>query len=372
MAARLHLPSLTVSGFRGIRSLELPGPGRVTLLAGKNGIGKTSILEAIRIYASRGDIRSLTNFIEAREEFFLGSDVDGDEMLFPDFVSLFHEHDPDNESTNPSGIQISAGRGSHRLILQLVDDSDPEGVSSEDIDRKALRVSVGKCEHVLSVGPIGHYIRTRGRYSPFRVRRGRNPEAWPDPIVHESLGPGLLHTSDVARLWDTVALTEAEEFVTSALRPVVGDRLERLAVIGGSSGAYRSRGRRVVVRLDSSPLPIPLKRLGDGAQRFLGIALALANCRNGILLIDEVENGIHHSIQQELWGMIFRAADKGNVQVVAATHSWDSIAGFAAAANETQADGALYRLERVGGDLHAVHYSVEDLEVAAQQRIEVR
>ena len=104
----------------------------------------------------------------------------------------------------------------------------------------------------------------------------------------------------------------------------------------------------------------------------MGIAAALVNCRNGILLIDEVENGIHHSIQPELWRMVFRAAEESNVQVVAATHSWDCIAGFATAAGETPEVGTLIRLDGVGDELHAVQYSEKDLEVAAQQVIEVR
>ena len=113
-------------------------------------------------------------------------------------------------------------------------------------------------------------------------------------------------------------------------------------------------------------------RLGDGAQRLFGISLALASCQDGMLLIDEVENGIHHSVQPDLWKMIFRAAEKGNIQVVAATHSWDCVASFAVAASEASANGILYRLEHTGDELHAVRYSEEDLEVAAQQRIEVR
>ena len=119
-------------------------------------------------------------------------------------------------------------------------------------------------------------------------------------------------------------------------------------------------------------MPIPLKRLGDGANRLLTIALALANCRNGILLIDEVENGIHYSVQPALWRMIFGAADAANVQVVAATHSWDCIAGFATVAVETPAVGNMFRLERFEEELHAIHYTEENLAVAARQRTEVR
>ena len=50
----LHLPSLYIEGFRGIDKLSLPRLGRVTLLAGKNSVGKTTILDAIRVYAARG------------------------------------------------------------------------------------------------------------------------------------------------------------------------------------------------------------------------------------------------------------------------------------------------------------------------------
>ena len=51
---RLHLPDLLVTGFRGIERLSIPRLGRVTLLAGRNGAGKTTVLDAVRVYASRG------------------------------------------------------------------------------------------------------------------------------------------------------------------------------------------------------------------------------------------------------------------------------------------------------------------------------
>jgi len=370
MASRMHLPSLTVEGFRGVRTLELPSLGRVTLLAGKNSVGKTTILEAIRVYASRGDSRILLDLLRDREEFVSGDGDEGETIDFPDVASLFHDEDPDDDSEAPATIRIAAVPARHGLALDLVE-THASDLLGADIVTQDLRVSVGEHSRKIPVDTFSRMLTRSPQGLLSRVIEPGKPDVWPRPIFLESLGPGLLGNAKVSELWDEAALTPAEEIVTDALKLVVGGKIERIAIVGDRS-TYRSRGRRAVAKVSDSSVPIPLKRLGDGAQRLFGISLALANCQDGMLLIDEVENGIHHSILPDLWRMIFRAAERGNVQVVAATHSWDCIASFAVAAREVPADGVLYRLERFGDDLHAVRYSEEDLEVAAQQRIEVR
>ena len=191
------------------------------------------------------------------------------------------------------------------------------------------------------------------------------------PIRCESLGPGLLSNTDLARFWDTVALTDDETFALDALRLVFGKRVERATLVGDEH-TYRA-GRRAVVKLSDQRRPVPLKSLGDGATRIFGVALALANCRDGILLLDEVENGIHHSLQTDFWNMVLRAASTCNTQVLATTHSKDCINGFAWATLKCpDIDGNLIRLERENGEIRAVEYSKEELETAAEQDIEVR
>ena len=61
----LHLPDLHISGFRGIKSLDVSRLGRVTLIAGKNGVGKTTLLDAIRVYASRGNFNLIAHILSA-------------------------------------------------------------------------------------------------------------------------------------------------------------------------------------------------------------------------------------------------------------------------------------------------------------------
>ena len=379
MTAQPHVPKLSIEGFRGIQSLALPQLGRVTLLAGENGVGKTTVLDAVRFYAARGDSRVLVDLLDAREEFVAGVDEDREGVMYPDFGSLFYGADGVHE---PKPIRIRAESGKFNLSVRLVEPDDqakfPELALGDDEEPEVLKVFIGKRSRIVRASPIFYYDRT-GRLLPMRGARQLRPavppsDPWPSPLHCESLGPGLLDNDEIARLWDVVTLTEGEDLAINALRLVIGDDIVRLNVIGDTDTrrSIRRRGRRAVAKLKSHPVPVPLKRLGDGANRLLAIALALANSRDGILLIDEVENGIHYSLQNDLWRMVFRAAEDTNVQVIAATHSWDCIAGFAAAAVESDALGTLFRIERFGRELHGVLYSEENLEVAARQRIEVR
>ena len=129
----------------------------------------------------------------------------------------------------------------------------------------------------------------------------------------------------------------------------------------------------VLVKLGNHDRPVPLRSLGDGALRLFGVALTLANSRDGFLLIDEAENGIHYSVHPDYWRMVLRSAQENNVQVLATTHSSDCIRGFAQAALEfRETEGVLVRLSRQYGNLRAVEYPEEELAIAAEQGIEVR
>ena len=74
----LHLPNLSIKGFRGIDDLSIPHLGRVTLLAGKNSIGKTTVLDAVRVYAARGRYAALSRSIGGvSKKFIIATDRDG-------------------------------------------------------------------------------------------------------------------------------------------------------------------------------------------------------------------------------------------------------------------------------------------------------
>ena len=361
MSKPLHLPDLTIKGFRGIDQLTMPRLGRVTLLAGKNGVGKTTVLEAVHVFAARGRFSALSDLLSNREEVHVGTDDNGDGTSEVDALSLFHRRVSEETTiligpNNPSEqlqIEMTSLAKFRSTLLNLAD--PVPGLSVSFRGKRQVRWFIPS-------GGLNEFSRSQ------RLPENDEPET---RLACELLGPDVLRESNLARFWDKVALTDNEQRAVSALQLIAGSAVTGVALVG--DGRPNGSRRRTVVRLTGYDLPVPLKSLGDGAVRLYGIALALANSRGGLLLIDEAENGIHHTVQYEFWKLVLQTAFANEVQVLATTHSWDCVRGFAYAAAEMgEAEGLLVRLDRDDRGLRAVEYSEEDLKIAADQGIEVR
>ena len=367
--SRLYLPDLSIDNFRGIDRLSIPRLGRVTLLAGRNGIGKTTVLDAIRVYAARGRPAMLAELLESREEFVVAVDEDGDEVLLPDISALFHGR----ETLRNASLSIGCSDERDRLGIEMIMEKlSMEAAFADSKSTEIVKVIFKNKEHHfpwnVAIGNFNHIHLRRIRRKLFD-----DEDEWPPAVECESLGPGLPGNTDMVRFWDRIALTDSENLPVQALQLIQGNSVNRIAVVGDDGPRIGKTGRRIIVRLPGDPTPVPLKSLGDGAIRLFGVALALANSRNGFLLIDEAENGIHYTVQRDYWRMILQIAHKDNVQVVATTHSWDCVKGFARAAVETEdAGGVLVRLERDDDGMRAIEYSEDELGIAAEQGIEVR
>lgn len=368
----IPLPNLTVKGFRGLDALTISRLGRVNLIAGKNGIGKTSLLEAVKVYAERGRPGILRELLRDREELAETGGATGTRQAV-DWAALFYGR----QISQDSCIVIGPEAAGQQVVIQP-DEPDREQLrffdAAEEFDEPIEWFKVGFQEAIYRF-PAAAADRFPaaglGRYGT--LPRGGESD-FPAPAPCKSLGPGVLDNHEMARLWDAVALTAGENLAVKALNSVVSDTVERVAMIGEESPGPRSTpSRRAVVKIAGNDRRIPLRSLGDGALRFFGVALALAGSRHGFLVIDEVENGLHHTVQPDFWKLVIQAAEQNEVQVFAATHSWDCVRGFAKASLELEApEVSLVRLERRNGQLRGIKYSQKNLRVAAEQGIDVR
>jgi uncharacterized membrane protein len=179
-----------------------------------------------------------------------------------------------------------------------------------------------------------------------------------------------LNAEAISAWWDSVTLTDAEERVAECLRIVAP--VQRISLVERPGVEGR---RMVVLKLHGESEPVPLRSLGDGVRKMFGFALGLEAARaSRVLLIDEIENGIHYSAHEALWRFIITAARRSDVQVFATTHSWDCVMGFqaaAAASPDVDAFGIrLYRGEQE--DVEAVVLDRNDIAVATRDQIDFR
>jgi hypothetical protein len=165
-------------------------------------------------------------------------------------------------------------------------------------------------------------------------------------------------------------LTDVEKEIVKALQ-VISEDIQAISVIG-SDARGGSRPRTAIARSSRCPSRVPLRTFGDGVNRLFGIVLSLCNARNGVLLVDEIENGLHYSVQSDVWRAIFRLANDLDVQVFATSHSWDCVQAFQVAASESSQDGVLVRLSRLEDQVVPTLFSEKELEIVTRDRIEVR
>ncbi|MYC32786.1 MAG: AAA family ATPase [Chloroflexi bacterium] len=353
----LHLPSLVIKNFRGIDELTIPRLGRVTLLAGKNGVGKTTVLDAVRVWAGRGRLQVLEDVLSQRGDTLNTIDRQGEQNTVIDWYALFTDRRSSTE------IEVLIGSSSTTDTLRIgwqsgvrLQSDEPVKIEPDDFVKGAKPALVAR------VGNSTIY--------PSNTVNGSSP---PPAVPFNVLGPDGPSDAMVERFWSEVALTSHEDQALDALNLITDAQVERVAALGTPTGNGITQPRRMTAKVQGKDYQVPLRTLGDGALRTYAVALALAKSTNGFLLIDEAENGIHHTIQPKFWKMVLQTAERNNVQVLATTHSWDCVKGFAQAANELEeVEGLLVRIERVPIGLRAITYDESRLDSIVKYGIEAR
>jgi AAA domain, putative AbiEii toxin, Type IV TA system len=354
MAEPLFLESLEIHRFRAFDHLIIERLGRVNLVVGKNNVGKSSLLETLWIYANQGHPAIVWKILETRDEgrgpertpqlrLPMGEDV-GIEDYAGSVKQLFHRFS-----------DIDQQYVAHIGPLHVENRTLTIGLGVENVNRHEtapiLKTSIGqqKNSYKLDVGT-------------YRLQEGNGERC----VMVAANG---LDALTLEKFWDSVALTNLEDDVLNALR-LIAPNVERVNML---TGRKRRNARTPVVKIAGMNEPVPLKSLGDGMNRMFGISLALVSARNGMLLIDEIENGLHYSVQPNVWRLVFEVARRLNIQVFATTHSWDCITAFQQAAREYEQDeGILIRLTEKKGKIVVDSFNENELEIAAREEIEVR
>lgn len=389
------LKSLIIKNFRSLEDFQVEKLGRVNLIVGKNNSGKSSVLEALKIYASSGNVLTLQELADSHGEKYRLRDDERGEIGDLPFEHFFTGRQfPTNDDTE---IEIgSVDSPDSRLHIQHIFLAEYEETVEDEFGEQRSRIRRKKITReeyeINSLEQITQAIAvTKGVKSyppilldaPRSMMRSRSMTELFDKIPCSAIPTQFISIDELADEWDKIALTEDEEIVKNALRIIVPE-FENLIFVKNDdlpNPRYSQRNsfqRSAKIRLSDFSKPIPLNSLGDGMFRVLQLSIKLFSSKGGFLLIDEFENGLHYSVQEKVWALLFEMAQKLDVQIFATTHSWDCIESFAKVAIEKQdIDGLLFRVGQSvrnsdKGRVIATVFEKEQLFSITQSDVEVR
>ncbi len=370
--SELILTSFKVQNFRAFDDLVIEKLGRVNLIVGKNSVGKTCLLDALSLYAHRGNPGLIWDMLSSRDEYTYSPvrGVSEPESYITNVRHIFNGREEQKDGYGKIYLgSLDDPEKAIRISLDYyVSETNEEGIRTlhlvrlpeefTEIENAVLRFTVEAGEHQKQSYHID---------PDYARRRMGRPEL--REIKSTFIPANGLDRRQVAALWDSITLTDAEADVLSSLQ-VIDQDIERLSLVGEREGPSE---RYPLIKVATIENPVPLKSMGGGLVRAFGITLALVNVSNGILLIDEFESGLHYSVQYDLWRLVLSIARRLNVQVFATTHSWDCVEAFQQASIEEKSEeGMLIRMEKKGSSIVPTLFDERRLSIATREQIEIR
>ena len=347
-----HLNSFEAVQYRGIDGLSLPRMSRANLVTGVNGIGKTALLEAMWLFIGRYRPallwsehvhRSGNRVLDPIDELANGLlELRGVER------GAIHELQASFEHADDMGRPIAIGGTAQERLTQL----SVAGRIDTFIDGKLAKGNIAGMQPT----PWGGVMHENPASPPNR----------PNCIIscaESQLGKSdeyLQHYSDLTRNESKLKLIDAVSMVRPNIRNI--EILTDEARVSYLS-AFTTDGDR-----------LPLSDLGGGVVRACRLFLDFFASRDGILLVDEMENGIHHSVLQDVWKRARLWMREWNVQFVATTHSAECITAAMTAFVDAPEDLSIHKLfmNEESGKVEAATFTGETLEGARELNLEIR
>lgn len=399
-----RLDSLHIERFRQIRELTLPSVGQVNLIVGGNNSGKSTLLDALRFFASRASPGILEELLSSHGELQAvpqaGLDAlgVGAERALGNLFTGRRFPVRDGEAIYVGDVSKERFvRLEHVFLLEERVEKEVDGemtsvrrerkvpkTGSEELSDAVDAVEILSSEKPDLFGDPGRLVRIR--LAELFARRGlplaryRNDAQFVE--LPHSYVPSSFHTHQVlAEAWDDIVLTDGEQLALQSLR-IIEPQTLGLAFVQNSR-PRSSRGpagraieeRVAVLKIAGLDAPVPLQSMGDGMARVLQLVLSALRAGDGLLLVDEIENGLHHSVQVKVWELLFGLVQAKGLQIFATTHSDDCVKAFSKVAIKNQlVDGKLLKMERMtdDGQTVAVTLGEQDLLNLLDAGIEVR
>lgn len=357
---------IAIKGFRGINELELDDFRQINLFVGKNNCGKSTILESLYLAISPTNAH-----LPVKINMFRGLQNVDENM----WLTLFNKMSIDSNITISTELNTKDKR---KLVIEPnMKSATNVAITNTKIKDELIDVSGDVSGSSLMFPVINGLLieysvkqKNAKRWKKYNAQvtfDGIDREFIPPKGYKENLKGAYINPQtifiDTQKRFDEIQVRKQIESIVDVLKEI-DDSLVDISL--GKDVIYCDIG------LDRL---MPINVMGDGMYRLLAIVLAISTQQDGILLIDEIDTGLHYSAQEILWNVIFKSAKKFNVQIFASTHSLECIKAFSSTCSNQspkEVDIKLYRIEKRDDDIKAIDYDGEVLAASLESGWEMR
>jgi ABC-type branched-subunit amino acid transport system ATPase component len=363
------IKSLKVENFRCFRAIEATGLQRINVVVGKNATGKTALLEAVRLAV--GGTPTVLWGLNPSRGYFGGVPQP---MTRDIFESLWNSYFFNFDSSTSIFTDCSDSNDKHSTLRVSYDARTSEGAitSQPAVPQQAAPTIVPTSFIPRLAFERSGFPGTATLYATALLQGGLNfdqgPELGPVTEFIQSSAMGVNYNPNVTtQLFSQLSLQQRESKVVAAVRDEFEHSLDSLVVLsptGGQPALYASLGYLKE--------KLPVTYLSAGIGRFIAMLSAVLLRRKGIVLIDEIENGLSYKSFTALWKYLLAFATENDTQIFVSTHSAEFVRDLLPAMEGHENDFTLLRAERVNGSSGIEVIDGKLLEAAIDQGVEVR
>ena len=352
--------NIEIKKYRGIEHLKIDDLSRVNVFLGQNSSGKSSILEAVLLLSGMSNPDLPLSLNKSRTRNFRIAYLQETRYQF---YNLDLNNTPDFSADQFDGM-------SRHLQMNLFH-TDSEEMTVQSIDEPLILSDSGRTPNTIE---MLYDITTSSGTKHFRsslfVNQSDVPSRQEPSKEYVEKNMAVLFSSD---LLSSNLTNDLSELFKRKQKDVLINLLKQFDI---RINAIEMLNNDVYVGYSDVEELLPVSMSGDGLRRFLNIVAGSANPNNTIILIDEIDNGLHYSAYKKLWEVIFALAITSNKQVFVTTHSKETLFYLNEMLGENpdyQKEMRLYTIARTLLKGHqAYKYTYEGLSGACENDVELR
>ena len=349
----MQYQSLTIENFRGIDRLAVTDLKRVNLLAGRNNCGKTSILEALFLLSGMSNpqlpvnIHGFRDLVLTRDEEFsvMFKDLD---FAVPITIGGVLEDEQRTLTIRPLYASYKL-RAANKQNLATVEAASASTVAVQIVEGLDLQFQGAGGQSRARISLKEKEVEVQGEYQ--------------EKLRCAFLNPVTMMAQIDRRMEELIVQKKLNNLI--AILQEIDARVSDIRM-GAGGKIYMDIGKEKL---------LPINVMGDGMRRILAIIAAIADLRNGVLLIDEIENGLHYTSLTVAWKALLASCQEYQVQLIATCHSYECIEACvqAHAGIDLHSDDIrLYRIEHNPQGHRAFAFNAEMLHAGVEKAFEVR